>query len=277
MELIIYAPTENQFIKEIDFNFEESKQEMTVRLERYKDLVYTDASIKDAKTDRATLNKFKEAIENKRKEVKKQCLAPYEEFEKKIKELTSLVDAPILAIDGQVKTFEQAQKDEKKALIKTYYDEHIESLIEILPFEKLFIDKWLNASVKVKEAYDTIDSTIAKVIADLLVIADLKTEFELQIKDTYLRTLDLSMALTEKTRLEQQKARLEEYQRQQEAQKDVKPEVEVIINAETQVEPIEEVQEAIIVMDFRVWTTASQLNALKGFLKQNNIKYGKVE
>ena len=54
----------------IDFNFEELKEEITTKSALYKNMVYTDETIKDAKSDRALLNKFKTALEDKRKEVK---------------------------------------------------------------------------------------------------------------------------------------------------------------------------------------------------------------
>ncbi len=283
MELIIYSPTENQFVKEISFNFEDIKQEMIARLAKYDGLVYTEETIKEAKVDRATLNKFKEAIEAKRKEVKKQCLAPYEEFEKKIKDLTALIDAPVLAIDTQVKNFEQRQKDEKKAEIKAYYAEHIGDLAQLLPLEKIYSEKWLNTTAKMKDITAAIDTAIERTTADLQTIADLHSEFELQIKDTYLRTLDLSAALNEKTRLEQQKARLEEYQKQKAA-----AEAEAQALAEQQedipqvAQPIHQHEEApkqphLIKMDFRVWATEDQLQDLKTFLYDNKIKFGRPE
>lgn len=217
MELVIYKPTEDQFIKAIDFNFDELKCEISTALERYQGLVYTDDSIKDAKTDRATLNKFKDALEAKRKEIKKQCLEPYEAFEKKIKELTALVDEPILAIDSQVKSYEQAKKEAKKAEITEYYAAKIGSLASLLPFERIFSDKWLNSTVRIISVQEEIDALISRTASDLQTISDLKSEFEIQIKDVYLRTLNLSAALNEKTRQETIKAEQEEYKRHVEA------------------------------------------------------------
>ena len=43
----------------IDFNFKELKEEITNKSALYKNMVYTDETIKDAKSDRALLNKFK--------------------------------------------------------------------------------------------------------------------------------------------------------------------------------------------------------------------------
>lgn len=76
MELIVKEPA----MQSITFNFDELKAEIGEALEKYKGLVYTDATIKDAKSDRAALNKFKDALETKRKEIKKRSMIPYEAF-----------------------------------------------------------------------------------------------------------------------------------------------------------------------------------------------------
>ena len=76
--------------KTIDFNFEDLKTELGRSLSYYNGLVVTEDDIKSAKDDRAKLNKLREALENKRKEVKKECMAPYTDFENKVKELVGL-------------------------------------------------------------------------------------------------------------------------------------------------------------------------------------------
>lgn len=293
MELIVYAPTQEQFVKSIDFNFEELRQELTVRLETYKGLVYTDESIGEAKKDRASLNKFKEAIETERKEIKKRYLEPYETFEKKIKQLVALVDAPIVAIDSQVKGYEQLLRERKKADITAYYESKIGILSDVLPLEHIYSDRWLNATFKDKDWQDAISKAIERTASDLKTISELHSEYELQIKDAYLRTLDLSAALNEKTRLEAQKARLAEYEARQaeiavakeaeerEAQ-NLPPEPEIIHNTQKPAPiytPMFTAPEQPITrqIDFRVWATDEQLASLKVFLKNNNIKFGKVE
>ena len=54
----------------IEFNFDDLKNEITEKVSYYANLVYTDDQIKEAKADRAKLNKFVSALEDKRKEVK---------------------------------------------------------------------------------------------------------------------------------------------------------------------------------------------------------------
>jgi hypothetical protein len=283
MELVIYKPTNDQFVKTIDFNFDELKKEITNALEKYQGRVYSDESIKDAKSDRATLNKFKEALESKRKEVKKQCLAPYEAFEKKIKELTALVDEPILAIDGQVKSYEQAKKDEKKAAITEYYEAHIGDLAPLLPLERVFNEKWLNATVKINAAQEEIDALISRIALDLQTISGLKSEFEVQIKDVYLRTLDLSAALNEKTRQETIKSEQEEYKRKKEAERVefmAAPVVEaVIIDSEpVYIAPVQELCETPKTIKVIFYDTTEAFRAdMRALTEKHGITYGGIQ
>ena len=103
----------------------ELKTELECRLEKYNNLTYSENQIKEAKEDRAGLNKFKEAIEIRRKEIKQLCLKPYNEFEEKVKQLVTLVDKPILAIDTQLKTFEDQRITAKTTDIHDFYEYHI--------------------------------------------------------------------------------------------------------------------------------------------------------
>ena len=106
----------------LEFNFEDLKSALAERMELYRGLVVTEDGIKAAKQDRADLNKLREAIEAKRKEVKKACMAPYTEFEGRVKELVQLVDAPIAAIDGQLKEYEEKRRADKRAEIRFAID-----------------------------------------------------------------------------------------------------------------------------------------------------------
>ena len=65
-----------QMPDKIEFNYEEMKAEFSKKLVHYNTLVVTEDSIRDAKADKAALNKLKEAIETRRKEIKKTYLLP---------------------------------------------------------------------------------------------------------------------------------------------------------------------------------------------------------
>jgi hypothetical protein len=283
MELVIYSPKENEFLKEISFNHESIKKELAVRLEKYNGLIYSEENIKEAKADRANLNKFKDAIEGKRKEIKKQCLAPYEKFEAQIKEITAMIDKPILAIDTQVKNFEQIKKDEKLQGIKQFYADKVADLATLVPFDKIYNEKWLNATYKEADIQKEITDLLSKVESDLQVITELGTEYEAQIKDVYLKSYDLTQALQEKKRLEDQAAKLAEYEKQQkakhEAAAEITPDVSEPVKQEIPAQEVPRVEPEppkMFEVDFRVQGTADQLNALKRFMIDNGIKFAPV-
>lgn len=135
MELRLINPNESGFLQHIEWNSEEIRKQVQMMMSAYTDVVYTEDTMKAAKDDRATLNKFKKVIEDRRKEVKKKCMEPYEQFEKEVKEITALIDKPIGMIDSQIKEYEEKQKAEKKSQIQAAYDESIGDFGKDLPFE----------------------------------------------------------------------------------------------------------------------------------------------
>ncbi|WP_352416114.1 DUF1351 domain-containing protein [Oscillibacter ruminantium] len=211
MELIMTTDLEKSLPQKIDFNYDAIKSELSEKLERYNNLVVTKDSISAAKKDKAALNKLKTALEDRRKEVKKDCLRPYEDFEKKIKELVGMIDAPVLAIDGQIKAFDEIKKAEKRADIQGFYADSIGDLAALLPFDRVFDQRWLNTTYKIDDAQKEITDRIFKTRNDIGIIKAMNLSMEQQVLDVYLRTFDMSAALAEKTRLEAAQKRMEEY------------------------------------------------------------------
>lgn len=198
MELKIYNPTEDGFVQAIEWNHEEIKKEVTEKVSYYKNLVYTDEQIKDAKSDRAKLNKFLTALEDKRKEIKKQCLAPYESFEKQMKEITSIVQDSVISIGAQILEYEEKQKQEKADKIAQYWDSV--SAPEWMNLDRIFNEKWLNASVSMKSIQEEINSRLEQIEKDLATLSDLP-EFGFEAAEVYKTTLDLNKAISEAKRM----------------------------------------------------------------------------
>lgn len=209
MELRLINPNESGFLQHIEWNSEEIRKQVEMMMTAYTDVVYTEDTMKSAKDDRATLNKFKKVIEDRRKEVKKKCMEPYEQFEKEVKEITALIDKPIGMIDSQIKEFEERQKAEKKVQIRAAYDEAIGDLGKDLPFERVFDSRYLNATFSLSKAMAEVLEKIEKVKTDLATIDGLDSKHKLNVRDVYMRTLDLSQAMAEDRRLRELEERLE--------------------------------------------------------------------
>lgn len=301
MELKILSPQEGGFVKEIRWNNEELKAEIAEKMQEYKSLAFTEETIKEAKADRAKLNKLRTAFEDERKRIKKLCMAPYDEFEKQVKELIALIDEPIRLIDGQIKEVEEQRKIEKKGRVLEFYEGVIGPLKGVLPFEKVFRPEYLNATKSMKSTMEEIQTLVNRVNSDLDTIEGFGSKYELQIKDAYLKTLDLSTAMQEKARLEEVERRLAERKQEEQRRAEEKAAREAEARGKLQAEQAADIQNAqpemqavkteekettqrtekqepqMFQMDFRVWGTKDQIMGLRQYLINNNIKFGKVE
>ena len=149
---------ENQLLKTMEstgittWSFDEINLALDNLLEKYKGKVYTEESYKSAKSDKQELNAINKRIEEKRKEYKKICLAPYNAIEDEIKALTKKINEQISEIDEYTKAVEEKEKTDKKLKIKEYYDAKSVILGEYAErlFEKLLNIKWLNKTFSEK-------------------------------------------------------------------------------------------------------------------------------
>lgn len=299
MELIINTDLETSLPATIDFNYEQLKLELSKSLQKYQNIVVTEDTIPLAKNDRATLRKLSEAVDNKRKMVKKACLAPYEDFERKAKELMAMIDEPIIAIDQQVKAFEEAKKQAKHSALLQFYRSNIKSLVDLLPFEKVLPEKWANTAMTVKKLNEEMLQRIEKARNDIKIIQAMDLPYTEQMLSVYLDTLDMGAALAEKKRFEEQQKALEAVKmREAEAElmeaakrrtevsatpappdfSKLKPGDVVSFEGATVSgdSPARQLEQTVNVIDFRVYATDEQLKALAAFMKSNGIRYGRV-
>ena len=262
------------FPKSIDFNFTEIKSELEEKLVKYKNLVVTEDGIKAAKADKAKLNKLAAAIEDKRKEVKAICLTPYNDFEVKCKELVSLIKAPAVAIDTQVKEFENIEKEKKYNELKAYFDENVKELSEIVDFDKILNPKWGNVTQKVDTLKYEIGDTIDRIREELATINEQFAEvpYKSAVISEYCKKYDLSKTLVYAAQLKKD-AEIQERAVSQ------KPEPEKIEasqeKSQTVIEGLENAvpQEPAGSVSFTVTCTRSQLIALRDYMKKNAIAF----
>lgn len=262
MEIIMKTDMEHSFPSSIEYNHEDIKAELSMSLEKYNNIVVTEEGIKEAKADRAKLNKLKSALDSKRKEVKNLCLAPYIEFETNINELIEMVDKPIKAIDVQIKEFENTKKESKRKDIEVVYCDNIEEFKELIPLENIFKNKWLNATYKMSDIALEIESIVVNARSALSFIDSLNTEFKAQITDVYFQTLDINKVIAENKRLTEFSNKQKEFENTSNVKKDVIQEREEL---------------KLMAIEFRVFATPEQFKALKEFLISNGIKYGKIK
>ena len=277
MEVRLTPAIEQVIPPQISFNFEEIRSELAGKLQVYQNMVVTESGIKEAKADRANLNKFKAALADSRNAVKAQWNQPLCDFEGKMKELERMVDEPIGAIDRQVKAYDEAKKQDKRQQIERFFEGAVGDLEEVLPLSKIWNDRWLNATYPMKDIEKEIVERIRKTHSDIGIIVAMQLPCCDQMLSNYLETLDMSRAMEEKHKYEQaQKAKAQAKQAEPAPSSPAEqPVAEAVVN--TPQETAREAAPELRVLDFRVWVTPEQMQALKAFLLENNIRYGRVE
>lgn len=83
-------------------NFAALKQVLVQQLAAYDNIVYTPDGIKEAKQDKAKLNKMRRSIEERRKEIRRNCLKPYSTVEPYFKDLVALIDQSLSRINDYI-------------------------------------------------------------------------------------------------------------------------------------------------------------------------------
>lgn len=252
----------------ISFNYEELKAELVERTAKYETMVYGEEQIKEAKEDRANLNKLKKALNDERIRQEKEYMKPFNVFKAQINEIISIIDKPILMIDGQVKEFEEIKKKEKAEMIELIFDstEHP----EWLTLGQIFNQKWLNASVNQKTITEEIDTKIDAIKKDLATLQILP-DFSFEATEIYKTTLDINKALEEGKRLaEIQKKKAEEIEKMKVAAMMPTPDAEALNNmAEAATENVPEKEW----ISFKALLSTEDARALSEFFKSKNIQY----
>lgn len=271
-----------QKMEAIKFNYEELKEGLKNSLTKYKNVVYTPETIKEAKDDRARLNSLAKSLNDGKINIKKEFMVPYDEFEGKIKELIELVKEPANEIDAQVKAFEEKEKEKKRSEIEKIYQENIGEYENLILLEKIYDSRWENKTYKLTDVKKEIQDIVKKADSDLKIINSQQTEFLLNIKDVYFNTLDLGQALVEKERLEKQKELLKPKEEIVEAVVEEPAHNDDAVDAmryavDTAVKEFKQLEEKIVKITFTVECTESQLLALGQYMKANGIKYGRAE
>ena len=195
MELII---NEVSIPEQITFNYEELKAELTDKVKTYETLVYSDEQIKEAKADKAALNKLKKALNDERIRREKEYMQPFNSFKAQINEIIGIIDRPLAVIDAQVKSYEEKQKQEKMEQIRALWSEM--DVPDGLTFENVFVDRMLNVSYNMAHVKQKMLDDISRFNRDIATLSDLP-EFGFEAVEVYKSTLDVNKAITEAKRM----------------------------------------------------------------------------
>lgn len=266
--------------EKISFNYEELKAELTEKVAFYETLVYTDDQVKDAKADRATLNKLKKTLNDERIWREKEYMQPFNEFKAQVNEIIGIIDKPIAVIDKQVKEFEDQKKANKQKDIEELFASiGFQSFVTL---DKIQDPKWLNASVSMKSIEEQMRARMYEIGDNVLRISQFP-EFSFEAMEAFKETLliDTAVDVVQKNReMEQKKAAAKAAEEARKA-KEIKEELSqtVIVPAkpnelQAAMPPVEPVQsEPKFPVRFEAIMTEKQGEELNLWFAERNIEF----
>lgn len=189
------------------------------------DYVVTDDTLKNAKTDRASLNNLVKTIQSERKKIEDEVFGEWKKEKADIMDLEKRLSASADKLDVGIKQLEEKDKEIKKKQIEEFWY----TLTKKYPFELVFEKKMLNKTVTVKQIEDHLKKILAKAIEGEHMMETFLPQDKFQaeqVKDVYYRTMDLAKA----------KARADELARISQTVKTV----EQTVQEQPKVEPVKE-------------------------------------
>ncbi|HJJ07626.1 MAG TPA: DUF1351 domain-containing protein [Clostridiaceae bacterium] len=262
-------------VGEIESNMKEVKSYVENLNNYYKNITFTEETIKEAKEEKAKINKFKKQVADYRKNIVTEYNKPIKIFEDTAKETENLLTDTYSTINVQVANFENKQKQLKEQEVKEYFEEYkTANNIDFIEYEKARINVTLTASMK--SLKEQAKAFIDKIVDDLNLIKTQEHKAEILVE--YKQTLNVAQAITIVTNrfkaIEEEKKKQEQEKELQKFVVDTAKESDkyieqTILNAPV----IEEKQEEILTLKFTVKGTRTKLRELKQFLENGGYEY----
>lgn len=195
-------------------NAEQIRQLVLTNLKDYTPANY-EGRVDEAKSDRALLNKAEKALNERRLELERQYMEPFDKFKTLITETCKAIKQASAGLDQIVKAEENREKESKFEEIQKYWDSTGFSLFDI---SKVFNEKWTNKTTKLKDVYEEIDKIQKKTFDDLKVLDNFPQEDIPLLKTVYLETLNITEAMSKAEQLKQNREKLAREKVEREAQ-----------------------------------------------------------
>ena len=261
-------------------NFNQLKTAVEAYANKYQGMAVTASTEKESKSSRAELRKLKQALDDKRKEIRKKYAEPYQRFAAQIKDLEMTLDSSINPIDAGLKELKEQQrqlrlKDVNALIAKMAPNYHVE------PGEVEIDPTWLNKT--------TTDKKVTKGIADVMGYIekqhdDLKTDISTITKYAQAYHIDpagwidqlkqgqdvnyLLKAIDNQVKLNKQKQQTLEAQAAEAQTHQVQQKGKTIDTNTGEV-----VSHTVVL---KITATIPQMKLLKNYMQSNGIQYHKV-
>lgn len=230
-------------------------------------------------TDKALLNKVKDSVAAKRKEIIAAWNQPLDDFLTEMKALECAVSIASSQINEIVKAAENKEKEAKREQIERYWSTLDFTLVSL---DKIFNPKWLNKTYQFKDIMLDVEAITEKITTELSTIKSMAGEDNEILRAFYLDTLDLNATLQRGNQLRNNR----EILKAEEAKKAAENTINNLANAglveskeAVKVQQSQPVQNPVtnkMTFTLRLTGTVAQLQALRKYIDDNKITYEKV-
>ncbi len=145
----------------------------------------------EAKKDRATLNKCEKSIQEDFSGLKAAYEKPLSPLEANIKSIRTAIKEASGVVDSSAKRYEEKRKGKKRNEIEEYF---ISKKFELVPFDRILDERWLNKTYKMTDIRKELDAKIAEIYQCVKTL-EMIPEYGLTAKALYLETLEIGAAL----------------------------------------------------------------------------------
>ena len=262
-------------------NLEGLQASIAQYVSRYSNLVITEDNVTDSKQVRAKLNKLKKALDDRRKEIKRNYNQPLREFETEVKNLEAIIDMIIDPIDEGRGELEVQRREQRKADVMgliaemaSNYDVGVDE-IELDP-------RWLNKSISNKQITQEVASsmTVVKQAKDKLVTATtMITKYAQAVDVDPIPWIDQLKQGQDVQYLLQAIDRQVESAKERERQRELKQQLAAEHQQETSTGKIVDTDTGEVVSltrTLKITATKDQMWGLSSYMKKNGIKFEAV-
>ena len=200
----------------IEEHLKQIRQHMAVESEKALSLECNAQTLKDIKKVRATLSADFKKLEEKRKEVKAQVLAPYEEFEAIYKEcVTDIYKHTDNALKSRISEVENKQLEKKRADAVEYFEEYkIHTGIDFIAFDDVPVK--INVSTSLKKIKEQCKQFIDNIQEDINLINTYMDAAEIfyEYKKTFNVSNSIAIVMDRKRVIEEREEEQEQIEQQ---------------------------------------------------------------
>ncbi|ELV4714317.1 DUF1351 domain-containing protein [Listeria seeligeri] len=174
--------------------YKKIKSDSLLLAQQIENIEVTEENVKQSKKLLAAVNKEVKNLESERILIKKEMLEPYNEFEKQVKEIVSIVKTADEMVRQQVTQMEEEEREDKKLVLKRMFEKRIRmyDFKTYFTFDDFLENRYLNKSLSINKIESEMVEWLTKIETELKAIETMPHADEIIAE--YKETKDLAVS-----------------------------------------------------------------------------------